>query len=144
MTNKTTDELREALAMIARQDSDIVEPSSTDLAAASAHVEQYISELESIILTNQSLAEKALAALAAPQDDGLRERIAELIDREYGSFTCSMPNKEARELALEVTDMLLALLPQPPALGGIVEEIDGLFEKASKRPWRIKKDTERG
>ena len=45
------------------------------------------------------------------QDDGLRERVAELIDREYGSFTCSMPNKEARELALEVTDMLLALLP---------------------------------
>jgi len=43
-----------------------------------------------------------------PSRDELRERIAELIDREYGSFTCSMPNKEARELAFEVTDMLLA------------------------------------
>lgn len=40
----------------------------------------------------------------------LRERIAEVIDREYGSFTCSMTNTEARALAFEVTDLLLPLL----------------------------------
>lgn len=57
----------------------------------------------------------------------LRERIAEVIDREYGSFTCSMTNTEARALAFEVTDLLLPLLsPSDTGLASVVSEIDRL------------------
>jgi hypothetical protein len=83
-------------------------------------------------MTNRTTAElrEALVTMLRPMVAGVALAV-KTADRTGNDFDLSDIQEEAEDM----TEAVLALLPQPPALDGIVEEIDGLFEKATDGPW---------
>lgn len=126
-TNRTTAELREAFIVTSGGDGQGQSlATSREEAAKQAISMMWCGSLES------ALEDEAMAVIYnAIMDPSNEDWCSEQITFSFEDGWLSVLN-----ITQSLNESGLALLPQPPALGGIVQEIDGLFES-----WRAAGDS---